>query len=185
MFPVLMKNYKRNSNYKSGRIRIITILLCASLITAIAKGQGIGCGIYYEYNAAGGRVKRYYNCPGVVAPYNPRNTGQPPIISPNIGKGLFAMEAQNKNQLKVDLSENNFTIAIYPNPASVQYTITFSKPVKNASYYLSDMTGVIWKKGMISGTEYVENTSRLPAGTYMLSLLIDKKRYNFRIIIVK
>jgi|GEM_PF-2237031 len=157
----------------------IMILLLISGIAGYA--QVSTCGIYYEYDAAGQRVKRYYQCKtrGDVLPENP---GPPMADGPIRTLGLD-QNSINSDKQTLDAKEA-LKITIYPNPASQYFKAAFSKPVSNGHYQFTSMIGVVLKSGKLNGIEHHQEVTGLSPGTYLLMLNIAEKRYSYRVVVV-
>ncbi|MFO0448540.1 MAG: choice-of-anchor D domain-containing protein [Pseudomonadota bacterium] len=73
----------------------------------------------------------------------------------------------------VGINEITFAkgIAIYPNPANDQITISTAAPLNNASVSILDLTGrLIFKKNNLEGKTQVINISALDAGIYFIEI---------------
>ena len=116
------------------------------------------CGIVCTYDASGNRLKRVYFCNNGVDPYPSRAKLQ---------EANAAAEAQ-----LID--------ALYPNPTTGRFVVTFSKELKNASVILTDINGRQVQQFKGNGYQLQFDLSRLANGTYIVrindnGLIITKK----------
>ncbi len=107
----------------------------------------------YIHDAAGNRTRRVYFC----------NNGDPYPTKQNINSGAFTKEEiQNMEFQPVD--------ALYPNPTSGIFYITFSKTLSNANISLIDLNVKIVQQYKASGIKLTCNLSALPGGTYFVRI---------------
>jgi hypothetical protein len=96
---------------------ILFVVIIFSAFTNIAQQIPVGsCGIVCVYDAAGNRTKRIYFCNNGIDPY--------PTV-PNKPKNNSEETAASIEIQQVD--------ALYPNPTSGRFFITFSNTLSNAS----------------------------------------------------
>lgn len=105
------------------------------------------CGIINIYDAAGNRTKRVYYC---------NNGGTYPSIRANQEAGATE-EFQN-----VD--------ALYPNPTTGKFFITFSKELDNANVILFDINGKVIQQFKATGNKIDFDLSGVSAGVYMVQI---------------
>lgn len=110
----------------------------------IPNGGNGGCAIKYDYDAAGNRIKRSKYC---WAPGNIQRPGQDAVQIP------VAIEMQ-----------------VYPNPASTQFSVVFSRELNNAVIELQDITGKVISSKQLSGSNTVFNIQSLAQGAYLVVL---------------
>jgi Secretion system C-terminal sorting domain len=135
------------------------ILLLTSKIFAQQIPVGM-CGIVYIYDANGARVKRTYFC----------NNGTDPYPT-----------ARATNLLKTDSSQNTIedkglTImfekidAIFPNPTSGKFAITFSSALVNAKIIITDAQGKTVFQTVGNGNKIDFDISKFTTGVYFVSI---------------
>ncbi|PZF74854.1 T9SS type A sorting domain-containing protein [Taibaiella soli] len=129
------------------------------------------CGIYYDYDATGNRVKRYNDC----QLFDPNNLGG--TTNPLPGGGAISRMAGTDNDDNNDVS----LITIYPNPANDFVNIRLSETAEHVHFHLYDGKGSIVQAGDISGQEYRCNLGALAPGLYHLNILYQGKPYSFKI----
>lgn len=132
------------------------------------------CGIYFDYDNAGNRIKRYYDCKA----FEPTDPGTLPGDLPPVTGGKQAPGATTKaGQLQDDL------VRVYPNPAQTYVDITFSASVEHAHYHLYDIKGSLLGSGYIDGKTQRVPLSEYPDGTYMVAVKNEGRRYQFKITV--
>ena len=151
---------------------ILSALIIFSALQGIAQQIPIGsCGIVYIHDAAGNRTRRIYFC---------NNNNDPYPTGMNIDTSGFAGKANafTKEEMKnMEFQEVN---ALYPNPTSGRFSVTFSKSVSNASITITDANGKAVQQVKASGNKIDFDLSALAAGTYFVRIeengkLITKK----------
>jgi hypothetical protein len=125
------------------------------------------CGIVNVYDNAGNRVRRVYFCNNGTDPYPQK--GQPPKSEERL---FTTTNADNFSYEPVD--------ALYPNPTSGKFTITFTKSLNNARVVITDNAGKFLTNTKASGIQAEFDLSRYPAGVYYVrieegAILIVKK----------
>lgn len=70
--------------------------------------------------------------------------------------------------------------ALYPNPTTGKFFITFSKPLKNATLRLTDLNGKVVQQARGNGSKIAFDLSAMAAGVYFVSIedqgtIISKK----------
>jgi Secretion system C-terminal sorting domain len=131
---------------------ITTFLAVFIAIIGFAQQIPLGsCGIINHYDAAGNRIKRFYYC------YN---------------GGPYQGRAINKNELtKADeTTEFQNVDALYPNPTTGKFSVTFSKELKNAIVYLTDLQGKVILQFKASGSKVDFDISGVAAGAYFVRI---------------
>ena len=142
-------------------LRIINIL-AFTVISFQSFSQEIpvgSCGLLMTYDAAGNRIKREYYC----------NNGSNRIAAPELAK---QQEAASAGFEEVD--------ALYPNPTTGKFYITFSKAIDNAIIQVLDVNGKVVQRVKGSGTRLEFDLSGQPGGTYFIIIqtagtVINKK----------
>ena len=105
------------------------------------------CGIVNVYDANGNRTKREYFC---------NNGHQYPSTS---------VQSETK-----ELMEFKPVDALYPNPTTGKFFITFSKPLKNATLRLTDLNGKVVQQAKGNGGKIEFDLSGVAAGVYFVSI---------------
>ncbi len=136
---------------------IFLSLIIFSALSTIAQQIPFGsCGIVYIHDAAGNRTRRVYFCNIGVDPYP-----------------TFAPYAKNETPFtKEELGKLEFQTvdALYPNPTSGIFYITFSKSLSNTNITLVDMNGKAVQQYKASGIKLTCNLSALAAGIYFVKI---------------
>lgn len=135
---------------------IISTLIIFSALSTIAQQLPLGsCGIVYIHDAAGNRTRRLYYC----------NNGGP--------YPTFAPYAKNETPFtKEELANLEFqpVEALYPNPTTGIFYITFSKALGDASISILDINGRTVKQYKSNGIKLTCDLSALAAGTYFVRI---------------
>jgi hypothetical protein len=105
------------------------------------------CKIYYEYDNAGHRIKRYYKC---FDPSLPQPIVQEPRTSTNTTES-----AQQK-------------LVLYPNPVSSHVSLLLSHEVVDGEVFILDAKGQVLQQEPFSGLKKEFNVAHLPSGTYFI-----------------
>ena len=137
-------------------ILAFTVISLQSFSQEIPSGS---CGLLMTYDAAGNRIKREYYC----------NNGSNRISNPDLTK---QQEAASAGFEEVD--------ALYPNPTTGRFYITFSKAIDNATVQIVDVSGKVIQRVKGSGTRLEFDLSNQPGGTYFIIIqtagtVINKK----------
>lgn len=113
------------------------------------------CGIVNTYDANGNRLRRLYYC----------NNGG---LYPN----RTAKDSTKKGEAKEIKIVDEFQIvdALYPNPTTGVFFVTFSKQLKNAKVYLTDMNGKIIRQFIGNGYKLTFDLSTAAAGVYLMRI---------------
>lgn len=109
------------------------------------------CGIVYIYDAAGNRIKRIYFC----------NNGGP--------YPSFAQTSSSKG-VTDNTIEFQQVDALYPNPTSGIFYITFSKALSKAPVRITDINGKIVQQNNASGDRVSFDLSAVAAGIYFIRI---------------
>ncbi|HRN55945.1 MAG TPA: T9SS type A sorting domain-containing protein [Agriterribacter sp.] len=139
---------------------LLTIVITLFTLFSFAQEIPVGsCGLLMTYDAAGNRIKREYYC----------NNSSNRISNPELAK---QQEAANAGFEEVD--------ALYPNPTTGKFYITFSKAVDNATVQIVDANGKVVQRLKGSGTRLEFDLSSQPGGTYFIIIqtagtVINKK----------
>ncbi|HEV8084480.1 MAG TPA: T9SS type A sorting domain-containing protein [Chitinophagaceae bacterium] len=105
------------------------------------------CGIVHTYDASGNRLKRVYFCNNGIDPY-PTRVSQTTSIT----------------------EEVQLIDALYPNPTTGKFSVTFSKPLKNAEVFITDVSGKVVQHFKAGGNKVDFNLSSEAAGTYFMKI---------------
>lgn len=116
------------------------------------------CGIVNVYDAAGNRTKRVYFC----------NNGSDPYPTKIM---------QEDTKTTVDILPVD---ALYPNPTTGKFVVTFGKALNNASVAILDVNGKVVSQFRASGNQVDFDLSRAADGVYFVRIndggkLISKK----------
>lgn len=139
---------------------ILLSFLFLSALPAIAQQIPEGsCGIINVYDAAGNRTKRMYFCNNEATPYP-----QGKIVA----------------QEKSEIAEFQEIDALFPNPTTGKFYITFSKALENAMVTIIDVSGRVVNQIKAIGTRIEFDLSTRPSGVYYIHIaengkLITKK----------
>ena len=138
---------------------LISLLLLLSVQVSAQEIPSGSCGLIMTYDAAGNRIKREYYC----------NNSSGRIAAPEIAQ---QQEAASAGFEEVD--------ALYPNPTTGKFYITFSKPLDNAVIQILDVTGKVFQQLKVSGNRVAFDLSARPGGTYFIliksnGMIINKK----------
>ena len=138
------------------------ILLTGFSISVISLGAQelpLGtCGIVNVYDAAGNRTKRVYFCNNGIDPYPMRNQSSAGQDSEDDGKG------------ETQPGEFQYVDALYPNPTTGKFSISFSKNLSNASFSITDNNGKIIARFKASGYKVDFDLSPYTAGIYYVRI---------------
>lgn len=105
------------------------------------------CGIVHTYDAAGNRLKQVYFCNNGTDPYP---TGR-------------------KATAEVT-HEIEYVDALYPNPTTGKFVVTFSKTLNNATVFILDVNGKSISSFKASGNTVNFDLSRYPSGVYFVRI---------------
>jgi len=114
------------------------------------------CGIVNVYDAAGNRTKRVYFCNNGIDPY--------PTGPQSEGKGAETVVEKNET------TEFQYVDALYPNPTSGKFFVTFSKSLSNASIGITDNNGKTLARFRASGYKVDFDLSPYAAGMYYVRI---------------
>lgn len=82
-----------------------------------------------------------------------------------------------------DISNNNPTITIHPNPTFGDLTVEFAQPITNATLKIIDIKGQTLFSTTFQSTNQETIKLNQPAGLYFLTLILsDGKQYNYKLI---
>lgn len=130
---------------------------------SIPSGQ---CGLQYTYDAAGNLLKREYVCNN----------------APSGGRIAAFQEADTTAATK-ETTEVQLVDALYPNPTTGLFRISFVKPLNNAAVRLFDNTGRLLKQYNASGSVLPVDISAFVPGMYYI--VITDKEFTVRKKVIK
>ena len=148
-------------------IRLLLAISLSFFISLHSFSQEIppgSCGLLMTYDAAGNRIKREYYC----------NNSSNRIAAPELAKQQQAASAGFED---VD--------ALYPNPTTGKFYITFSKALDNSTIQILDVTGKIIQQVKGNGTRMEFDLSTQPGGTYFVIIKTEGVIINKKVIKVK
>lgn len=150
-------------------IFFIQTILCLAATELKAQQLPIGhCGIVNVYDNAGNRIRRVYFCNNGIDPYPAKgSTIQPP--SENVTEKNETMEVQEAD-------------ALYPNPTTGKFYVTFSKPLVNAAISITDNNGKILIRFNGNGNRTAFDLSPYPAGVYYIRIEQDGRVITKKVI---
>jgi Secretion system C-terminal sorting domain len=137
---------------------ITTFLFVFIVVTGFAQQIPFGsCGIVYLYDQAGCRGKRIYFCNDGTAPYPTLRQGGPHSpVQIQLAQGEIA------EFVEVD--------ALYPNPTTGKFSVTFSKGLQNAAVFVTDLQGKVMLQFKASGNKIDFDLSGVAAGAYLVRI---------------
>lgn len=147
--------------------KIITILLVLLCNFCYAQNTQTMCGIWYDYDAAGNRVKRYYDCKE---------------ISNVDGGGTYGSKGTNQDQTNNQVTNSNKDVIVFPNPVKDYFTIRLTDIKSRTHFHLYDSKGSIVFSGNVEGNSSTYDIHFLAAGIYHLSILYGSDKYYFELL---
>ncbi|NII25716.1 T9SS type A sorting domain-containing protein [Pseudoflavitalea sp. X16] len=138
---------------------IVSLILTLAGIYAFSQQlPANACGIVNTYDAAGNRLKRVYFCNNGIDPYPTRAAQQ----TTNVTEEIQSIDA------------------LYPNPTTGRFFVTFSKALSNAVVSLTDVNGKTIRQFKASGYRVDFDLSAFAAGVYFVLIndagnIISKK----------
>lgn len=121
------------------------------------------CGIYIDYDAAGNRIKRYYDCKDISG--GTGETGGNP----------------NARIVKAALGQQSNEVTVSPNPTDGKFTIRLSED-KRTHFHLYDSKGAIISSDFIEGQNNNGDITALASGVYVIVVYFHEKPYTFRLV---
>lgn len=128
------------------------------------------CGIVNIYDATGSRTKRVYFCNNGTDPY-------PQSIVRN-------QQQRTVDEAKIETGNFQQIDALYPNPTSGKFFVTFSKAVDNATILILDEVGKIITHVRAKGYKAEFDLSARAAGIYFVRIT-DKGKITITKKVVK
>jgi len=138
-------------NYKT----ILTIIISLLSLSICAQQIPVGsCGIGNIYDAAGNRTKRTYFCNNGTNPYPQRSAGQQVATA----------------ELVKEITEFQEVNALYPNPTTGRFSVSFSKTLDRATIHILDEAGKIIVRVNAKGYKVEFDLSSKAAGIYFVQI---------------
>lgn len=126
---------------------LLSIVTTVVALTGFSQQLPVGtCGIVNVYDAAGNRTKRTYFC----------NNG-----------GAYPTKVVKPNEVK-EAVEFQPVDALYPNPTTGKFAITFSTKLEGADVLLKDVNGKVVQQVKGNGYQLYFDLSGLAAGVYFV-----------------
>lgn len=136
--------------------RLALFIFCGIFVSELVVGQQLPpneCGIVCTYDAAGNRLKRVYFCNNGSDPY-PMRTERKDI-----------QQDGSKN-----MEEYQRVDALYPNPTTGKFFVTFSRELKNAKVLLTDINGKVIQQFIGNGYKLNFDLSSVASGVYLVRI---------------
>ena len=141
---------------------VITVFIALpSFAQEIPSGS---CGLLMTYDAAGNRIKREYYC----------NNSSNRISASELAKQEDVASASFE---EVD--------ALYPNPTTGKFYVTFNKAIENSTIQVLDVNGKVIQRVRGSGTRFEFDLSSQPGGTYFLIINTGGVTINKKVLKIK
>lgn len=131
-----------------------------------AQEQPVLCGTWYDYDAAGNRIKRFYDCKTLSSEDNPPTS----LLRPG-----------SSDSSQVILKDRAGTVAVFPNPTTGVYHIRVPQSETAAHFHIYDATGRIVSSGYITGGLYDGTLEQLASGNYLIVVYFKREKYDFLI----
>jgi Secretion system C-terminal sorting domain len=120
------------------------------------------CGIIYIYDANGARVKRVYFCNNGLDPYPTARVAATSLIAENGAANIVEEKGTTAVFEKAE--------AIFPNPTTGKFSMTFSKVLQNANIIITDVNGKKVHQSKGNGNRLSFDLSNLGAGVYFVRI---------------
>jgi hypothetical protein len=146
------------------------------------------CGIVCIYDANGARVKRLYFCNNGVDPYPEERISQV-LITAQRGNTIVEKaidESPVKSQQVINKKDETIVFqnidAIFPNPTTGRFSITFSNALNNAKIIIVDANGKIVQKISGKGNRLDFDIALFAAGVYFVRIEDNGKVISQKIV---
>ncbi|RYD53232.1 MAG: T9SS type A sorting domain-containing protein [Sphingobacteriales bacterium] len=151
------------------RIVFAAAFLIALVVSQTATAQAVRCGIWYEYDAVGNRVLRYYDCREETnEPENPSGRGMRRAASVASGPSKTADGLAKDVLNKTPKAQ---AVTVYPNPTVEAFHIDLQwTPDQPLHFHWYDAQGRIVGSGTFSGPSYQGKMGAWTDGSYWLHL---------------
>lgn len=149
---------------------LIAIFILFALPGFAQQLPGGSCGIVHVYDASGNRIKRIYFCNNGSDPYPAR------MRNPNTSKSKSADSLNSGLSEMKGVSENieiQVIDALYPNPTTGKFSITFSKSLKRATIFITDVNGKTLYHFRANGYKVDFDLSNFSSGFYFVRVEND------------
>jgi len=134
---------------------ILTAIILLLSLSLSAQQIPVGsCGIANIYDAAGNRTKRTYFCNNGTNPYPQRSAGQQVATA----------------ELVKEITEFQEVNALYPNPTTGRFSVSFSKALDRATIHILDEAGKIIVRVNAMGYRVDFDLSSNAAGIYFVRI---------------
>ena len=138
------------------------------------------CGIYFDYDAAGNRIKRYYDCKGQeIIP--PGGGGTESSTGTGDGADTVAISYAREKPATVVGDAKDVCVQLAPNPTAGKFTIRLSESIRT-HFHIYDIKGAIITSGFVEGAMYDGDISALVPGMYIVIVYFKDKPYAFRVV---
>lgn len=111
------------------------------------------CGLVYTYDASGNRLKRVYFCNNGSNPYPSRKVPNDTTL----------------NKLQIT-EEVQMIDALYPNPTTGTFVVTFRNELSNATISVLDISGKVIQQFKGNGYRLNFDLSKYAKGTYVVKI---------------
>lgn len=111
------------------------------------------CGVVYTYDAAGNRTQRAYVC---------NNSVSPGVVG---GKDLVLRDSAFTATDTIGIQQ---VTALYPNPTTGQFVVTFTKALSNAVVTVVNVNGQVMQSSRQSGYRVQFDVSGASPGVYFI-----------------
>lgn len=154
---------------------IFAILVCLFTSQIFAQQIPVGmCGIVYIYDANGARIKRTYFCNNGTDPY-PTARATESFAKDSTNKNITSEEDKTTSMFeKID--------AIFPNPTTGKFSVTFSSKLVNAKIAIIDAQGKVVYQAIGNGNKMDFDLSLFAAGIFYVTVNENGKIISQKII---
>lgn len=154
---------------------VIAVILIFACKISFAQQIPVGsCGIVYVHDAAGNRTKAFYYCNN-GGPYPEKNIFDTSLTSNILTQAEISKDNATTNFQPVD--------ALFPNPTSGIFYITFTKKLNEANIKLIDVNGRVVSQNNQSGIKITCDLSGYSKGVYFV--IIEEKDFKITKKVIK
>ncbi|RYD51742.1 MAG: T9SS type A sorting domain-containing protein [Sphingobacteriales bacterium] len=164
---------------------LLTSILSSGTLLAQRQPVLTRCGIYFDHDAVGNRVKRSYDCRMVYISRSNSQTADS-TDSTNLNRALRKAPPQTP---VVDADPNGpmtasmADLVVYPNPTTGVFTIQLpAMPQTPVHYHWYDAQYRILTSGTLTSQTFKGDISTWADGTYLLQVYWQDRIYGTRII---
>lgn len=145
---------------------LIAMLFSCQLLPfcGYAQERLVVCGTWYDYDAAGNRIKRYYDCKNISG-------------TPDIQNGLLKSLPRDSAVTPVRDNADNNNVIVFPNPTTGAFHIRLTGAETPAHFHIYDTKGAIIISGQISNNLYKGCLAHMAAGSYLVIVYRGYKAY--------